>query len=117
MIIYYHCTSDNPLLLSFLLTCHPYIPFHFILLYVWNSLCVNCFFLCVYASAVSGDPGESFTVTGVVGSEGDGCFSLLRSGGILILLSLSASCEGLRPSLGLCLCVREREERGGGGCQ
>ena len=25
MIIYYHCTSDNPLLLSFLLTCHPYI--------------------------------------------------------------------------------------------
>ena len=72
------------------------------------------FFLCVYASAVSGDPGESFTVTGVVGSEGDVCFSLLRSGGILISFSLSASCEGLRPSLGLCLCVREREEGGGG---
>ena len=29
MIIYYHCNSDNALLLSFLLTCHPYIPFHF----------------------------------------------------------------------------------------
>ena len=27
MIIYYHCNSDNALLLSFLLTCHPYIPF------------------------------------------------------------------------------------------
>ena len=26
--IYYHCNSDNALLLSFLLTCHPYIPFH-----------------------------------------------------------------------------------------
>ena len=26
MIIYYHCNSDNALLLSFLLTCHPYIP-------------------------------------------------------------------------------------------
>ena len=25
MIIYYHCNSDNALLLSFLLTCHPYI--------------------------------------------------------------------------------------------
>ena len=23
MIIYYHCNSDNALLLSFLLTCHP----------------------------------------------------------------------------------------------
>ena len=30
MIIYYHCTRDSALLLSFLLTCHPYIiPFHF----------------------------------------------------------------------------------------
>ena len=29
MIIYYHSNSDNALLLSFLLTCHPYIPFHF----------------------------------------------------------------------------------------
>ena len=27
MIIYYHCTGDNALLL---LTCHPYIPFHFL---------------------------------------------------------------------------------------
>ena len=26
MIIYYHCTRDNALLLSFLLTHHPYIP-------------------------------------------------------------------------------------------
>ena len=25
MIIYYHCTRDSALLLSFLLTCHPYI--------------------------------------------------------------------------------------------
>ena len=25
MIIYYHCTRDSGLLLSFLLTCHPYI--------------------------------------------------------------------------------------------
>ena len=36
MIIYYHCTRDSALLLSFLLTCHPYIPFHemiFILVY------------------------------------------------------------------------------------
>ena len=24
MIIYYHCTRDSALLLSFLLTCHPY---------------------------------------------------------------------------------------------
>ena len=30
MIIYYHCTRDSALLLSFLLTCHPYIhPFSF----------------------------------------------------------------------------------------
>ena len=30
MIIYYHCNSDNALLLSFLLSCHPYIhPFSF----------------------------------------------------------------------------------------
>ena len=27
--IYYQCNSDNAFLLSFLLTCHPYIPFHF----------------------------------------------------------------------------------------
>ena len=27
MIIYYHCTRDSTLLLSFLLTCHP-LPFH-----------------------------------------------------------------------------------------
>ena len=39
MIIYYHCTRDSALLLSFLLTCHPYIlplSFHemiFILVY------------------------------------------------------------------------------------
>ena len=45
------------------------------------------------------------SVTGVVGSEGEGCFSVLRSGDILISFSLSASCEVLRPSLGLCLCV------------
>ena len=43
MIIYYHCTSsDNALLLSFLLTCHPYIPFHFmkwfLYLYYYTSL-------------------------------------------------------------------------------
>ena len=29
MIIYYHCTRDSALLLSFSLTCHPYFPFHF----------------------------------------------------------------------------------------
>ena len=29
MIINYHCTSDNALLLSFLPTFHPYFPFHF----------------------------------------------------------------------------------------
>ena len=33
MIIYYHCTRDSALLLSFLLTCHPYIPFHFMKIY------------------------------------------------------------------------------------
>ena len=60
------------------------------------------YFLCFYVSTVD---GESFTVTGVVGSEGEGCFSLVRSGGILISFSLSASCEVLRPSLGLCLYV------------
>ena len=59
-------------------------------------------FLCVYVSTVD---DESFTVTGVVDSEGEGCFSVVRSGGILISFSLSASCELLRPSLGLCLCV------------
>ena len=32
MIIYYHCNSDNALLLSFLLTCHPYSPFHIFIL-------------------------------------------------------------------------------------
>ena len=30
MIIYYHCTRDSALLPLFLLTCHPYIPFHFV---------------------------------------------------------------------------------------
>ena len=35
MIIYYHCNSDNALLLSFLLTCHPYIPFHFMKLFLY----------------------------------------------------------------------------------
>ena len=29
MIIYCHCTRDSALLLSFLLTCHPYFPFSF----------------------------------------------------------------------------------------
>ena len=41
MIIYYHCTSGNVLLLSFLLTCHPYIPFHFMkwfFIIKWNQL-------------------------------------------------------------------------------
>ena len=66
-------------------------------------------FLCVYVSTVD---DESFTVTGVVGSEGEGCFSVVRSGGILISFSLSASCEVLRPSLGLSLYVREGEEEG-----
>ena len=28
MIIYYHCTRDSALLLSFLLTCHPPLSFH-----------------------------------------------------------------------------------------
>ena len=28
-LIYYHCTRDSALLLSFLLTGHPYIRFHF----------------------------------------------------------------------------------------
>ena len=41
MIIYYHCNSDNALLLSFLLTCHPYIPFR------------NDFYTCYYILKVS----------------------------------------------------------------
>ena len=28
--IIYHCTRDHALFLSYLLLCHPYIPFHFI---------------------------------------------------------------------------------------
>ena len=28
--IIYHCTRDSALFLSYLLLCHPYIPFHFI---------------------------------------------------------------------------------------
>ena len=53
---------------------------------------------------------KSFTVTGVVGSEGEGCFSVLRSGDILISFSLSASCEVLRPKV--YVCVYEKEEEG-----
>ena len=34
MIIYYLCNSDNALLLSFLLTCHPYIPFHHEMIFI-----------------------------------------------------------------------------------
>ena len=40
MIIYYHCNSDNALLLSFLLTCHPYIPFHFMKLFLYLNISV-----------------------------------------------------------------------------
>ena len=38
--MYYHCTSDNALLLLFLLIRHPYIPFHFMKIntYVGNTL-------------------------------------------------------------------------------
>ena len=41
MIIYYHCT-DIALLPSFLLTCHPYIPFHFM-----NTCIVYSYSICV----------------------------------------------------------------------
>ena len=43
MIIYYHCTRDSALLLSFLLTCHPYIPFHF--------MKINDFYTCIYSTS------------------------------------------------------------------
>ena len=38
MIIYYHCTRDSALLLSFLLTCHCYIPFHFFILAIIDDV-------------------------------------------------------------------------------
>ena len=44
MIIYQYCTSsDNALLVSFLLTCHPYVPFDF----------MNDFYTCRNVSCVA----------------------------------------------------------------
>ena len=37
MIIYYYCTRDSALLLSFLLTCHPYFPFDLYII-IYNSI-------------------------------------------------------------------------------
>ena len=41
MIIYYYCTRDSALLLSLLLTCHPYIEIIFILVVVDNRQVIS----------------------------------------------------------------------------
>ena len=46
--IIYHCTRDSALFLSYLLLCHPYIPFHFIEMIFILVISKNILFSCIY---------------------------------------------------------------------